>query len=71
MRKRKASLGATPRGKCPVCNYCFDDATDREFHHRWNYHVTMSVRHQKYLALKGPVPFITRTSNQAGLSACR
>lgn len=52
MKTKPKALGTTPRGNCPVCNYHFDDATDREFQHRKNYHVTMSVRHQKYLALQ-------------------
>lgn len=43
-------MGAVARGACPVCRYRFADATDQEFQHRLNYHLTMSVRHQKYLA---------------------
>jgi hypothetical protein len=71
MRKKKVSLGATPRGNCTVCNHRFADATDREYQQRWDYHVTMSVRHQKYLALQAPLPFVVLPRSQKEKPACQ
>jgi hypothetical protein len=48
---RQPAIGAKPRGACPVCNQGFRPATDRQWEQRWSYHLRMSERHKKYMAL--------------------
>ncbi len=45
------SIDAKPRGPCPVCHQGFSSATDREWEHRWTYHLFFSLRHKRYLEL--------------------
>jgi hypothetical protein len=52
----RRSIDAKPRGECPVCNQGFSPATDREWEHRWRYHLLFSLRHKKYLELASKPP---------------
>ncbi len=56
MKRKRESLGAKPRGPCPICHQGFDKATDQEFRHRWSYHLMFSERHKRYLALQTMPP---------------
>jgi hypothetical protein len=49
-------IDAKPRGSCPVCNQGFSPATDREWEHRWSYHLLFSRRHKRYLELASKPP---------------
>jgi hypothetical protein len=51
------SSGAKERGPCPVCNQGFRPATDKEWKQRWSYHLLLSERHKKYLALQNNSPY--------------
>jgi hypothetical protein len=48
---RHLPIDAKPRGACPVCHQVFNPATDRQGAQRWIYHLSMSERHKKYVAL--------------------
>jgi len=45
------SVYSKPRGLCPVCHQGFSPATDREWEHRWSYHLLFSLRHKRYSEL--------------------
>lgn len=62
------SIGAKPRGPCPVCNKGFSPATDREWEERWGGHLRASLRHKKCLELanKPPARIMLRSWPQLG-----
>ncbi len=56
MQEQLSTYAKKPRGPCPVCNQGFSPATDRQWAQRWNYHLLMSERHKKYVALASKPP---------------
>lgn len=53
---RHLPIDAKTRGPCPVCHQGFSPATDREWDHRWSYHLLFSLRHKQYLELASKPP---------------
>jgi len=53
---RHLPIDAKPRGSCSVCHQGFSPATDRQWEHRWSYHLLFSLRHKKYLELANKPP---------------
>jgi hypothetical protein len=39
--------------KCLICNQAFGPMTDKQWEHAKHEHETLSLRHKKYLALRG------------------